>query len=93
MKKRIAKKKLKKVLSEAYRKSRKRIRLTKVEYSFYWGYRYSGSNELGFTYINIPKKKPLSIEVGLWLTIDAILGEVKAKNKPAKKCRRSNVQH
>lgn len=35
----------------------------------------------------------MSLKKGLRLTIDAILGEDKAENKPAKKRKRSKVQH
>lgn len=35
----------------------------------------------------------MSLKEGLRLTIDAILGEDQAESKPAKKCRRSKVQH
>lgn len=61
MKIRIAKKKLKKVLSEAYRINKRRVKLTRTYFAFRsgYGYRYR-DDSFGFYSIRIrEKKKPI----------------------------------
>ena len=95
MKIRIAKKKLKKVISDTYRINKRRVKLKRMDDLFSRRYGYSKSGPIFISYIRAPKtKKSMSLKKGLRVdTIDAILGEDKAENKPAKKCRRSKVQH
>lgn len=60
MKIRIAKKKLKKVISEAYRINKRRVKLTRTYFAFRseYGYRYrDGSNDFYFIRIREKKKK------------------------------------
>lgn len=85
MKIRIAKKKLKKVLSEAYRINKRRVKLKRMDDLFSRRYGYSKSGPIFISYIRAPKtKKSMSLKKDLRLAIDAILGEDKAENKPAK---------
>lgn len=85
MKIRIAKKKLKKVLSEAYRINKRRVKLKRMDDLFSRRYGYSKSGPIFISYIRAPKtKKSMSLKKDLRLVIDAILGEDKAENKPAK---------
>lgn len=94
MKIRIAKKKLKEVISEAYRINKRRVKLKRMDDLFSRRYGYSKSGPIFISHIRAPKtKKSMSLKEGLRLTIDAILGEDQAESKPAKKCRRSKVQH
>lgn len=63
MKIRIAKKKLKKVLSEAYRINKRRVKLTRTYFAFRsgYGYRYRDGS-IGFYFIRIrEKKKPIIV--------------------------------
>lgn len=62
MKIRIAKKKLKKVISEAYRINKRRVKLTRTYFAFRsgYGYRYRDGS-IGFYFIRIrEKKKPIT---------------------------------
>lgn len=64
MKIRIAKKKLKKVISEAYRINKRRVKLTRTYFAFRsgYGYRYRDGS-IGFYFIRIrekKKKKPIT---------------------------------
>lgn len=58
MKIRIAKKKLKKVISEAYRINKRRVKLTRTYFAFKsgYGYRYCDGS-IGLYFIKIRKKK------------------------------------
>lgn len=61
MKIRIAKKKLKKIISEAYRINKRRVKLTRTYFAFKsgYGYRYR-DDSIGFYVIRIrAKKKPI----------------------------------
>lgn len=71
MKIRIAKKKLKKIISEAYRIDKRRVKLKRMDDLFSRRYGYSKSVPIFISYIR----------------------ENKAENKPAKKRKRSKVQH
>ena len=62
MKIRIAKKKLKKVLSEAYRINKRRVKLTRTYFAFRSGYGYRYRDGSGFCFIRIrEKKKPIIV--------------------------------
>lgn len=94
MKIRIAKKTLKKVISDAYQINKRRVKLKRMDDLFSRRYGYSKSGLFFTSYIRAPKtKKSMSLKKGLRSTIDAILGEDKAEDKPAKKRKRSKVQH
>lgn len=94
MKIRIAKKKAKKVISEAYRINKRRVKLKRMDDLFSRRYGYSRSGPIFTSYIRAPKtKKSVSLKKALQLSIDAILKEDQVEDKPAKKCRRSKVQH
>lgn len=85
MKIRIAKKKLKKVISDTYRINKRRVKLKRMDDLFSRRYGYSKSGPIFISYIRASKtKKSMSFKKDLRLTIDAILGEDKAENKPAK---------
>ena len=64
MKIRIAKKKLKKVISEAYRINKRRVKLSRTYFAFRSGYCYryrDGSNDFYFIRIREKKKKKPTI--------------------------------
>lgn len=57
MKIRIAKKKLKKVISEAYRINKRRVKLSRTYFAFRSGYGYRYRDGSGFCFIRIREKK------------------------------------
>ena len=92
MKIRIAKKKLKKIISDTYRINKRCVKLKRMDDLFSRRYGYSKSGPIFISYIRAPKtKKSMSLKKGLRLTIDAILGEDKAENKPAKSVEEVNT--